>query len=66
MVFWWSRKNKADAIVVSKAMGQLYIDANPTAALSIVDNFEFTIDEQYDGTRIGITKGQTELGSRDQ
>ena len=55
------QENKADAIVVSKAMGQLYIDANPTAALSIVDNFEFTIDEQYDGTRIGITKGQTEL-----
>lgn len=55
------QENKADAIVVSKAMAQLYIDANPAAGLTIVDGFEFTVDKKYDGTRIGITKGQTEL-----
>ncbi len=55
------QESKADAIVVSKAMAQLYIDANPNAGLMIVDNFSFTVDEKYDGTRIGIPKGETEL-----
>ena len=58
------QENKADAIVVSKSMGQLYIDANPTAGLSIVDGFEFKVDEQYDGMRIGITKGETDLETK--
>ena len=58
------QENKADAIVVSKSMGQLYIDANPTAGLRIVDGFEFKVDEQFDGTRIGITKGETDLETK--
>ncbi|MFZ2256946.1 MAG: transporter substrate-binding domain-containing protein [Clostridiaceae bacterium] len=58
------QENKADAIVVAKSMGQLYIDANPTAGLSIVDGFEFKVDEQYDGMRIGITKGETDLETK--
>ena len=58
------QENKADAIVVSKSMGQLYIDANPTAGLRIVDGFEFKVDEQYDGMRIGITKGETDLETK--
>lgn len=55
------QESKADAIVVQKAMGQLYIDANPGAGLTIVEGFEFTVNKEYDGTRIGITKGETEL-----
>ena len=58
------QENKADAIVVAKSMGQLYIDANPTAGLRIVDGFEFKVDEQFDGTRIGITKGETDLETK--
>lgn len=58
------QENKADACVVSKAMGQLYIDANPDSGLTIVENFVFTVDPKLDGTRIGITLGQTALADK--
>lgn len=59
--FLMIQEDKADACVVSKAMAQLYIDANPDSGLTIVEDFAFTLDKQYDGTRIGIPPGEEEL-----
>lgn len=55
------QENKADACVVSIDMAQLYIDANPNANLTIVKDFKFEVDKEFDGTRIGIPPGETEL-----
>jgi len=55
------QENKADTCVVSNSMGQLYIDANKNSGLKIVEDFRFTVDKEFDGTRIGITLGEDEL-----
>lgn len=57
-------ENKADSCVVAKSMAQLYIDANAQCGLKIVDNFEFEIDKEVDGTRIGISLGERELADK--
>lgn len=54
-------EGKADTCVVAKAMAQLYIDANPGSGLSVVENFEFEVDKELSGTRIGIPLGEGEL-----
>jgi len=54
-------ENKADVCVCEISNGQLYADANPGYSLSIVPNFLFTVDESMEGTRVAITKGETEL-----
>ncbi|MDF2677141.1 MAG: ABC-type amino acid transport/signal transduction system, periplasmic component/domain [Bacillota bacterium] len=55
------QESKADVCAVSIDMAQLYIDANPDAGLMIVKDFNFTVDESTQGTRIGIQKGEDEL-----
>lgn len=55
------QEGKADAAVVAKETSQLYIDANPEGKLMIVPDFAFEVDESTQGTRIGITKGETAL-----
>lgn len=57
-------ENKADSCVVAKSMAQLYIDANSECGLTIVEDFEFEIDESLGGTRIGVTLGEDELADR--
>lgn len=57
------QEKKADAVVVEKAMAQLYIEANKNSGLQIVDGFEFTVDKATDGTRVGITNGEEELAA---
>lgn len=57
------QENKADTIVVSKSMAQLYIDANKDCGLQIVEGFEFTVDKAYAGNRVGIPKGEDELAA---
>lgn len=59
--FLMVQENKADVCAVSIPMGQLYIDANPDAKLMIVEDFEFEVDPDTQGTRIGIPKGEEEL-----
>ncbi len=59
--FLMVEENKADACAVSIPMGQLYIEANPNAKLMIVEGFEFEVDPETQGTRIGIPKGESEL-----
>lgn len=61
--FLMVQEKKADACVVDKTMGQMYIDANENSGLMIVEDFKFYIDEATSGTRIGIPKGEEELAA---
>ncbi|MCD8123383.1 MAG: transporter substrate-binding domain-containing protein [Clostridiales bacterium] len=55
------QEGKADAAAVAKDTAQLYVDANPEGKLMVVPDFAFETDESTQGTRIGITKGETAL-----
>lgn len=57
-------EKKADSCVVSIPMAQLYIDANTGSGLSIVENFEFEVDKELSGTRIGMPLGEDELAEK--
>lgn len=59
--FLMVQEEKADAVITEKTTAQLYIDANDGCGMTIVPDFAFTVDESTQGTRIGITKGETEL-----
>ncbi len=59
--FLMVQEGKADVCAVAINMAQLYIDANPDAGLMVVEGFEFTVDKETQGTRIGIPKGEDEL-----
>lgn len=58
------QENKADSCVVSIPMAQLYIDANEGCGLKIVEGFEFIIDKELNGTRVGIPSGEDELAEK--
>lgn len=58
------QEKKADSCVVVKAMATLYIEANPECGLTIVENFEFTVDKKLSGTRIGLPLGEDELAEK--
>ena len=45
-------------------IAQLYLDSNPESGLMILPGFYFTVDEDTQGTRIGIPKGEDELTDR--
>lgn len=59
--FLMVEEGKADACAVSLSMAELYIDANPKAGLMVVEDFEFQVDKETQGVRVGIQKGQDEL-----
>ncbi len=59
--FLMVQEGKADASAVSLSMAQLYIDANPDAGLMLVEDFEFQVDKETQGVRVGIQKGEDEL-----
>lgn len=59
--FLMVEEKKADVAVITKNMAKLYIEANPNAGLMIVEDFEFIVDEETQGTRIGIPLGEDEL-----
>ncbi len=54
------QEGKADAAIVARSSAQLYIDSNPSCGLAVLD-FRFVLGPEYDGTRIGIKKGETDL-----
>ena len=58
------QENKADSCVVSIPIAQLYIDANEGCGLSIVEDFEFTVDKKLSGVRVGIPSGENELAEK--
>jgi len=55
------QENKADVAVTNIDLAQLYIEANPTCGLTLVKDFRFEIGKEYDGTRVGIPLGESEL-----
>lgn len=59
--FLMVQEGKADAVVTEKNTAGLFITANSEAHMAIVPDFSFIVDESTQGTRIGITKGETEL-----
>lgn len=59
--FLMLQEGKADACAASIPMAQLYVEANPSANLMVVEGFEFIMDKETAGTRIGIPKGEDEL-----
>lgn len=59
--FLMVQENKADVCAVSISMAQLYINANPNAGLKIVEDFNFIVDPETDGTRIGMPLGEDDL-----
>lgn len=58
------QEKKADSCVVAKSMGQLYIDANKGCGLKIVEGFEFIVDKNLSGTRVGISLGEEKLAEK--
>ena len=54
------QEGKADAAVVARSSAQLYVDNNPSCGLVVLD-YRFYLPEEYDGTRIGMKKGETDL-----
>ncbi|GAA0369101.1 transporter substrate-binding domain-containing protein [Alkalibacterium iburiense] len=58
------QENKADAAVISVSMAQLNIDANKNSGLTIVEDFEFEVDDELGGTRIGMSLGEEELAEK--
>lgn len=58
------QENKADSCVVSIPIAQLYIDANEGCGLAIVEDFEFTVDKELNGIRVGIPSGENELAEK--
>ena len=59
--FLMVQEGKADACITEITTAELYVKANDGCNMSIVPNFSFTVDENTQGTRIGIPKGETAL-----
>lgn len=53
-------ENKADACVCALVNGDLYAAANE-GLTTLPDAINFPVSEEYEGTRVGATKGETEL-----
>ena len=62
--FLMVQTKRADAMAAALKMAQLYLDSNPESGLMILPGFYFTVDEDTQGTRIGIPKGEDELTDR--
>ncbi|MDL2233394.1 transporter substrate-binding domain-containing protein, partial [Ruminococcaceae bacterium OttesenSCG-928-L11] len=62
--FLMVQENKADVCATMVKTAELYITANPTCGMMVVEGFKFHQDESTDGTRIGMPKGEDELTER--
>ncbi len=62
--FLMVQTKRADAMAAALKIAQLYLDSNPESGLMILPGFYFTVDEDTQGTRIGIPKGEDELTDR--
>ena len=54
-------EGKSDCVCAAIAHIQLYIEANPDCGLYIIEGLKFDTPEEFDGTRCGAPKGETEL-----
>ena len=59
--FLMVQEGKADACITATSTAELYLEANPDCKMSIAPEISFMVDEETQGTRIGIKKGETEL-----
>ena len=55
------QEGKADTAMVDVENAELYILNNPDCGMMVIPDIRFTLEEQYDGTRIGAQKGEIEL-----
>lgn len=62
--FLMVQTGRADAMAAALKMAELYLESNPESGLMILPDFYFTADENTQGTRIGIPKGEDELTAR--
>lgn len=62
--FLMVQTGRADAVAAALRMAKLYLDSNPDSGLMILPDFYFTVDEETQGTRIGMAKGEDELTDR--
>ena len=54
------QESKADAAIVARSSAQLYVENNPDCGLTVLE-YRFYLPPEYDGTRIGMKKGETDL-----
>ena len=59
--FLMVQEGKVDCCITAVEPAELYIKANPDCGMIMAPGIEFTVDEELEGTRIGIRKGETEL-----
>ena len=59
--FLMVQEGKADACITATSTAELYLAANSGCGMSIAPDISFEVDEETQGTRIGIKKGETEL-----
>lgn len=62
--FLMVQTGRADAVAAALRMAKLYLDSNPDSGLMILPDFYFTVDEETQGTRIGMAKGEDALTDR--
>ena len=62
--FLMVQNGRADAMAAALKMAELYLESNPESGMMILPDFYFTVDEDTQGTRIGIPKGEEELTAR--
>lgn len=55
------QEGKAECAAVSISSASLYIESNPGCGLYIIPDYQFDVPKEYDGTRVGVQKGQTKL-----
>ena len=58
--FLMVQEGKVDCCITAVEPAELYIKANPDCGMIMAPGIEFTVDEELEGTRIGIRKGETE------
>lgn len=62
--FLMVQNGRADAMAAALKMAELYLESNPESGMMILPDFYFTVDEDTQGTRIGIPKDEEELTAR--
>ncbi len=53
--------DKSDASVISITNARLYIEANPSSGLAVVEGLKFEVDDEFTGTRAAAPVGEDEL-----
>ena len=57
-------EGKADAVITAVGFARLYIEANKDSGLTLNETYRFEVDEQVQGTVMGMKKGEDALLKR--